>query len=383
MKKYNFEDIIDRRKTMSAKWGVGENEIPLSVADMDFSVMPEIREAIEKRSREDAYGYVEVSDAYFDSYVNWFTKRYNAVFTGQDCIFSTGVVSSLDSLLKRILKPAEKILMLTPIYNTFFNVVKNCKLDLVCCPFIYENHFYRIDWEEFQRIIESGGIKAFLLCNPHNPIGKQFSREEIQRFIDLCHENDVYFLSDEIHCDLDYNEKRYNSVLSFNTYPKTIVLLSPGKSFNLAGLHSSIVVVKDKELREVVQKGFWEDDVGEPNYFAIDPVIAAYTNGEEYIYELNNYLKANREYVESRLKKWKNIYLIPSEATYLLWIDISYYGDSDMFTKELKEMTGLVLLSGERYGDNHFVRMNIATNKKTLKEAMDRLDLFLANKSNN
>ena len=378
MKKYNFDQVIDRRKTHSYKWDCKENEISLSIADMDFAVMPEIKEAIAKRSEENCFGYSMAYDKYFEAYKNWFGNRYHARFEIEDCIFSSGIVASLDSVIKRITNPGDGVLLLTPIYNVFFNIVKNNNRSLVNCPLLYKDGKYSIDWDLLEAKIKAS--KAIIFCNPHNPVGKRFNKEEILRIAELCKRNNVYLLSDEIHSDFDYNQDRYVSVLSCVDYDKLITFFSPGKTFNVAGLQSSIMVIKNKDLREKIQKGVYEDDIGEPNYFAVEPVIVAYTQGEEYVRELNEYISINRDIVRDFFKKnLPNLYLIENEATYLLWVDISHYQkDSDIFTKELRKETGLIVCPGSIYGDTRFIRVNIATPRAVLEDALNRLKKYIS-----
>ena len=207
MSKYNFDKIIDRRNMSSYKWDIKDNELSLTIADMDFSVMPEITKSIESVAKVSAYGYRYVPKVYFSAYVNHFTKRYGARFNEEDCLFSTGIVGSIDSILKRVCKKGDGVTMLTPIYNVFFNCIKNNGLELVDTPFKYENYKYEIDWELFEKNAKKA--KVLIFCNPHNPIGKIFNEEEIKRIIDICEKHSVYVLSDEIHADFDYNEKKY------------------------------------------------------------------------------------------------------------------------------------------------------------------------------
>lgn len=377
MSKYNFDKLKDRRHFESYKWDCNKEEISLSIADMDFPVMDEIKNAILKRSEQDSYGYSKVSEEYFKTYKNWFSNRYNAHFEIDECIFSLSIVASLDSIIKRITNEGDGVLLLTPIYNVFFNVIKNNNRTLIDCPLAYEDHRYSVDWDLLEEKIKVS--KAIIFCNPHNPVGSIFNKEEINRIIDLCKKNDIYLLSDEIHCDIDYNQERYTSALSCDSYDKLITLLSPGKTFNVAGLHSSIIVIKDKDLREKIEKGIYEDDVGEPNYFSIDPVIAAYTHGEEYVFELNDYLSENREIVKEYIsKKMSHLYLIDNKATYLLWVDISYYQkSSEVFANELRKEVGLIVCPGKIYGDDRFIRINIATSKDMLIDALERLHNYI------
>lgn len=378
--KYNFDQIVDRRKLHSYKWDVKDNEISLSVADSDFVCFPEIKKSLLSKVDDACFGYTYVPDEYFDAYSYWWKKRYDVNLERKNFIFCSSIVASIDVILKRVTSKGDKVLMLTPIYNVFFNCIKNNELTLNESQFVYGNNSFSIDWEDFENKLKES--KVFILCNPHNPIGIMFSLEEINRFVSLCKKYNVFLISDEIHCDYDYNEKKYVSVLKIDDsdYERLIALFSPGKTFNVAGLHSSVIYIKDDNLRELIQNGVYEDDVGEPNYFAIDPVIKAYTLGEQYVYELNEYIKENRDLLkEYFVEKKSNLKIIDNDATYLLWVDISYYGLSSIeFTKLLRQEFGVVVCSGEIYGDSgrNFFRVNLATNKTTIKEFCNRLMKF-------
>ena len=378
MTKYDFDRTIDRRIAHSRKWDVLDNEISLTVADTDYQVMDEIMEEVNRINLLGRFGYTSPDERYFNSYVHWFGSRYQAKFEVEDCLFSTGVVASIDSILKHLGKPHDKVMMFTPIYNVFYNCVRNNDCDLLECPLTYHNYQYFIDWELFDKQIKNA--KFFILCNPHNPVGMMFDRTDLEKISKACLENNVYLISDEIHADIDYNQNRYVSMLNDFNNDKLIVCLSPGKTFNLAGMHSSIVVVKNEILRDFIQAGLWKDDIGEPSYFGVDPVSIAYLEGETYVTEMNKYLKANRELFIEFLKGYPKLHLVKNTHTYLLWIDISEYGlDSDKFVQKLREKTGLLVASGKVYGDPRFIRINIATSKQIIEESLQRLEKFIKN----
>ncbi|MBO6279964.1 MAG: aminotransferase class I/II-fold pyridoxal phosphate-dependent enzyme [Bacilli bacterium] len=377
--KYNFDQKIDRRKTHSYKWDVSQDEISLSIADTDFLVANEIQEAIISRSNDATYGYTFVPNEYYKAYIHWWKNRYGLDLKEEYFIFSTSVVASIDSIIKRISKVGDYISLFAPNYNVFFNCIENNNRKVLEIPFVYKDYQYSIDWDLFEKEVQKS--KIFILCNPHNPIGIQFSENEIKRIVEICKKYNIYIISDEIHSDLDYNEKRYNPVLKFVDYEKAIMLVSPGKTFNLAGLHSSVIIIRDKDLRELIQKGVYEDDVGEPSYFSIEPVIAAYTKCEQYVNEENEYIKENRRILaEFLVKNDIKMKIISGFATYLLWIDISYYSnDSEAFTEELKRSAKIIVGSGKHYHEHYssFIRINIATQKEIILQFCNRLLRFL------
>ena len=376
MNKYNFDEKVDRRAFNSCKWDYEEDVISLTIADSDFPTSKEVSKAIEEISKYGRLGYTDVPKEYFESYKEWFSSRYNAKFEVEDCVFSTGVVASIDSILKRIANPGDGVMMFTPTYNVFFNCLKNNGLIVKECPFIYNDGKYEVDYKLFDTLIKE--VKIFILCNPHNPNGYRFSKKEIDYISSKCLENNVYLLSDEIHADIDYNKERYNSTLTVTNNPLLITFLSPGKTFNLAGLHSSIVVVKDALLREKIQKGLYTDDLGEPSIYGINPVIAAYKYGSDYVKELNYYLYDNKKYLMDFVKKnIPSFKVVDNETTYLMWIDISKLGiSSTKFCSMLLRQNKVAINPGYAYGDDRFVRINIATQLSTLKEALNRIKEF-------
>ena len=379
--KYNFDRTADRLNTSSIKWDVKENELPMWVADMDFMVIPEIQDAIIKSAKDGAFGYTYPTKEFFDAYQYWWKERHHIEIPTSWMIFASGVVSALDSIIRTLTKEDDGVLLLTPIYHTFFNVIKNNHRKVVTSTLL-EKSDYSIDYKDVEDKIKNLNVKAIIFCNPHNPVCRIWKKEEIKQLIDICEKYNVFFISDEIHCDITDPGYEYCSALSVSD--NVIVCLSPGKVFNLAGIHSSVTVVKNEKLRKQLQVAFYRDDIGEPNYFAIPANIAAYKKGEEYVDELNKYLFENKRYVSSFIEeKLPNIKLTSSHATYLLWIDVSALNiKSDLFVDELRKQTGLILSPGKQFGDGgeYFLRMNIATSLEKVKDAMNRLKVYVNSK---
>ena len=377
--KYNFDKVIDRRVTNSYKWDLSKDEFSYSIADMDFDVAPEIKNKIIELANQGPMGYTYVPKEYFEAYKRWWKSRYQVEIDTSWCLFSTSIVASIDTIISRLTGINDKISLLSPNYNVFYKCILNNKRQIEEIPFEYKDYSYDIDWDLFDEKLSQS--KMFILCNPHNPIGKAFNTQEINRIIELCRKYDVYLVSDEIHADIDYNGKKYVSALSNYSYDKMIVLLSPGKTFNLAGLHSSIVIIKDKKLRSLIEKGLMEDDVGEAAFFSNYPVIEAYTKCDEYVYELNEYLKANKEYLVSYIKNNNlDLKIVGGDYTYLLWIDISRYSNnSDEFVESLFKQEKVKLLPGSQYHEHYstFVRVNIATSLENIKILCESLKRFL------
>lgn len=379
--KYNFDKTANRLNTSSIKWDVKDNELPMWVADMDFVAIPEIQEAIINTTKEGAFGYTYPTEEYFKAYQYWWNKRHHLEIPTSWMVFASGVVSALDSIVRSLTKENDGILLLTPVYHAFFNIIKNNRRTVVTSTLLEKDN-YSIDYQDVENKIQTSNVKALIFCNPHNPVGRIWEKEEIKRLIDICNKYGVYFISDEIHCGITDPGYEYNSALSVND--NVIACISPGKVFNLAGIHSSVTVVKDEKIRKQLQEAFYHDDIGEPNYFAIPATIAAYTKGEAYVDELNAYLYENKRYVSSFIKeRLPKIKLVPGHATYLLWLDISALNiRSDIFVAELRKKTGLILSPGTQFGDGgaYYLRMNIATSLANVKDAMNRLEEYINSK---
>ena len=297
-------------------------------------------------------------------------------------IFASGVVSALDSMIRVITKENDSVMVLTPVYHVFYNVIKNNHRKVVTSSLNVDGNNFLINYVEVEEKIKKENVKALIFCNPHNPMGRLWIKSEIQKLSNICNKYNVIIISDEIHCDIVNPGHQYCPALSVND--SAITCISPGKAFNLAGIHSAVIVVKNEEYRKLLQEAFYHDDIGEPNYFAIPATIVAYTKGAEYINQLNQYLYQNRQYVSSFTKdNLPQLRLVSGPATYLLWLDISSVKmRSDLFVKELREKTGLILSPGLQFGEEgaYRVRINIATSLSNVKEAMNRLKKYIVSK---
>ena len=380
MGKYDFDQLVNRKDSYSVKWNdKKDNILPMWVADMDFHVLPDIKECIQKTSEVDAYGYIEVPEEYFSAYQSWWKKQHDIDISVTNMTFSTGVLASIDSILKHLLPPHSKVLVQKPVYHVFFSCIKNNGHEVVNNPLVFSNNEYSIDFNLLEKQLKDGEIEAFLLCNPHNPVGRIWSGEELKTIADLCEKYHVLLISDEIHGDIVEPGYRYNSILKYSNH--AIALLAPTKIFNIAAIQSSVVATFDKELLNKISIGLGQDDLGEANYFAPDVTIAAFNKGEQWVKELNEYLYKNKlfikEYIEEHLPQ---LSLVDNHATYLLWLDISHYShDSEAFAKALKEETGLWVSQGKQFGEGgeSFLRINIATSLKNVKDACSRLKTFI------
>lgn len=378
MGKYNFNDIVNRRNAYSYKWNTRENDIPMFVADMDYHVFPLIKEEIQKRSEIDSYGYIYTPKEYFEAYQGWLDRHHHVKVDTSWMLYSTGVVAALCSIMRHVIPEHSGIIMFTPIYHTFHRVIKGYDHQVVSCELLKEDNNYVIDYEKLESLLKDDNNKVFLLCNPHNPIGRIWTKEELKRLLDLCNKYHKLFISDEIHIDIVDPGYECTSILSLDN--NVITLLSASKAFNLAGLKSACVIVKDEEFRNKIKDGMMIDNVGSPNYFAPVATITAYKYGDDWLDELNEYLSINKEYVKNFIEKEiPHVKYIHGHGTYLLWLDISYYDkDSERFSKRLKEEAGIIVNEGKIFGDGGegHIRVNIASSLDKVKEACNRLKLF-------
>ncbi len=376
---YDFETLGDRRKYHAMKWEIPEGELPMWVADMDFLTAPEIEEAIVERAKEGIFGYHEIPDTWAESYENWWKKRHHYEIGKENLVFATGVIPVLSSAVRKLTTPAENVLIITPVYNIFYNSIRNNGRNILESPLRYENGAYDIDWEDFETKCENPQTTMLIFCNPHNPVGKIWDRETLQRIGDICKKHHVIVLSDEIHCDITLPGKEYIPFAAASETCEEISLtaIAASKCFNLAGLQSAAVFSKNPVLRHKIWRGLNTDEVAEPNAFAIPGTVAALTKGEPWLNELNQYLAENRAYAENFIKKEiPEFQVIHGEATYLLWVDIHGLGeDCDAFADFLREKTGLYLANGSEYGASGtgFLRINLACPKRLVEDGMDRL----------
>ena len=378
MGKYNFDEIVERHHTGSYKWDVKDNELPMWIADMDFHVLPEIKGAIIQRACVDAYGYAKCPDEYFESYKEFVKRNYDLSLDTKWMVFSSGVVASIDSILKHKVPKGSGVVIMTPVYHVFFHCIENNEMKVVECPLVYDGS-YRIDFNHLEELLKDKNNKCLLLCNPHNPIGRCWNENELKQIVDLCDQYHVLLVSDEIHGDITKPGVSYTPI--YKVTHNAIALVAPSKTFNIAGLHSSLAIIADDELRNDVEAGFGHDDIGEPNYIAGSASIAAYQYGDEWVKEMRNYIFNNKEYIKNFLRKeLPELKLIDNDATYLLWIDVSKYtNDSQRFTGELRKETGLFVSPGKQFGTGGegFIRVNIATSLNNVKDACNRLQKYI------
>lgn len=372
-----FDPIIDRSGTHSLKWGCGKDELPMWVADMDFLTAPEITAAIQKRAAHGIYGYTVLPDAWYDAIIGWWQSRHRFTIQKEWLLFSSGVVPTISSVIRKLTTPGENVLTMTPVYSIFFHLIRNNGRRVQECPLRDTDGGYRIDFADLEAKLSDPQTSLLLLCNPHNPTGNLWDRETLERIGTLCQKHHVVVLSDEIHCDLTDPGCEYVPFASVSETcaQNSITCISPTKTFNIAGLQTSAVAVPDGFLRHKVWRALNTDEIAGPNAFAVDAAVAAFTQGGEWLDQLRAYLLDNKTLVRSFIaRELPQVTVTDSQATYLLWLDFRKFTDS---AKELagflREKTGLWLSDGTPFHGRQQLRMNIACPRTRVEDGLQRL----------
>lgn len=377
--KNQFSKLTNRWNSGSLKWEIKENELPMWVADMDFETAPEIIEALKQRVEHGIFGYNIVPDEFFESIQTWWLKRHNYYLEKEWMLFCTGVVPAISSLVRKMTSVGENILIQAPVYNIFYNSILNNGRHVLSSNLVYSDGEYHIDYEDLEKKLALPQTTLMILCNPHNPIGKIWKKEELKRIGDLAAKYHVVVVSDEIHCDIVAPDKEYIPFASISetNLKNSITCIAPTKAFNLAGLQTSCIVVPNEVLRYMVNRGINTDEVAEPNSFAVTASITAFEKGGKWLDELRVYIENNKQTTAAYIKNnIPNLYVVPSEATYLLWIDCAKVcANSVELVQFIREQTGLYLSDGLEYGENGkcFVRMNVACPQERLMDGLERL----------
>ncbi|MBR6336143.1 MAG: pyridoxal phosphate-dependent aminotransferase [Ruminococcus sp.] len=376
--KYDFDLMIDRKGTNSYKWDIAEGELPMWVADMDFRTAPEIIKAITERAGHGVFGYSTVPDEWHSAYINWWKNRHGVEFKKSELIFSTGVIPIISSCVRKLTTPAENVLIMTPVYNIFYNCIRNNGRNVQEFPLDRINGEYSIDFDRLEKALSDPQTTLMLLCNPHNPIGRIWDRETLAKIGELAFDSGVTVISDEIHCDITDPGCEYVPFASVSEKCRDncVVCISPTKAFNLAGLQTAAAAVPNARLRHKVWRALNTDEVAEPNAFAVQAAAAAFEKGGEWLDELRQYLYDNKQLVREFIaSKIPQIRLVPSDATYLLWLDCTSLGITSMeLAKHIRKSTGLYLSSGDIYGSREcFLRMNIACPRAMVQDGLERL----------
>lgn len=384
--KYDFDKVFNKENTDSVKWNFTkkilgyDDVIPMWIADMDFETVPEVKEAIIKRAAQGIYGYSEIMDGYYDSIINWIEKRHNWRIEKEWLCISPGVVTAINIIVKALTHPGDKIVVQSPIYYPFFNSISRNGCEIVNNPLKFVEGRYYIDFKDLEEKIKDERVKLMILCNPHNPIGRVWTKEQLEEIGRICLQYGVIVISDEIHSDLIYKGYKHTSFPSISEEfaQNSIICTAPSKTFNLAGLQTSNIIIPNKKLRKEYNIALENMGISRLNLFGVIGCEAAYRHGGEWLDQLLDYLEENKnftkKYINEKIPKLK---VIEPEGTYLLWVDCRELG---MNAEELKRfmMTKAKVAFNEGFifgeGGEGFERMNIACPRSILQEALKRIE---------
>ncbi|AFQ30485.1 pyridoxal phosphate-dependent aminotransferase [Bacillus thuringiensis] len=382
--KLDFDQQIDRLYTASYKWDQSkilfetEDILPMWVADMDFMSPPAVVNALINRATHGVYGYTIIPDSYYSSIIDWLKRRHGSMVQKEWITHSPGVVTALSILVSCLTKPGDKVMIQSPVYHPFYDVVLQQNRELVTNNLILEDGRYTMDLKDLENKIDSS-VKVMLLCNPHNPVGRVWDEQELERLGALCAKHNIIVISDEIHCDLIYKGNKHVPFSSISEKMKStsITCISTSKTFNLAGLKTCNLIIQNPHIKEVYEKKLKMLSLHSESFFGITAVEAAYTHGEEWLNQLLIYLEGNLNFLLDYFKQHINeVKVIKPEGTYLVWLDFrGLRMNKENIEKWMYQKAKLALNEGSMFGENGkgFLRMNIACPRATLEEGLSRI----------
>ncbi|MCL2019615.1 MAG: pyridoxal phosphate-dependent aminotransferase [Oscillospiraceae bacterium] len=380
--KYNFDEIINRYGTNSLKFDFvrernkPDDVLPMWVADMDFSAPPEVLEDIHKAVSHGIFGYTEAKESYYNAVINWFKSRFGYEVTRREIVKAPGIVFALAQAIRAFTEKDDAVMIQTPVYYPFYDIIRDNGRTLVTNPLVYSDGKYVVDFDDFESKIVDEKVKLFLLCSPHNPVGRVWTKDELERLNEICVRHNVIVISDEIHCDFVWKGHTHTCFGRINE--NAVIATAPSKTFNLAGLQVSNIFVKDTDLRRKLKSEINKSGYSQLNTLGIVSCESAYTKGAEWLHELKVYLEGNiklvREFIQSELPKVK---LIEPQSTYLVWLDFSEYKlTQEELDKRVTEGAKLWLDGGTMFGKEGegFQRINIACPRSVLQDALNKLE---------
>jgi len=382
-----FDEIIDRKNTSAIKYdyakrrGIPDDALPMWVADMDFRSPPCINEAIAERARHGIYGYSDATPEYYNAVQNWYRTRYAYHIDICNIVTSPGVVFGLYTAIAALTREGDSVLIQRPVYYPFSSAIKDLRRKLVNSPLVYRDRQYSIDFDDFERKITENGVRLFILCNPHNPVGRVWTQEELLKMGEICIAHDVYIVSDEIHSDFMYqgHEHIIFASLTAELAQRTITCTAPSKTFNLAGLQISNLFIQNEAIRKQYYDAMKRTGYSQPNLMGMIACRAAYEKGAPWLDALHLYLQENLQFVRDSLHRdFPGVRLVEPEGTYLAWLDFSGLGlTDDKLREKIETRCGLWLDHGTMFGPegSGFQRINIACPRAILAKALDRLKI--------
>ena len=380
---YSFEDILDRKDNGSKKWSKeyinkrfkisDEENYPLFIADMDYKLPDEIINPINELITKGDFGYFDVRDSFYDSVVQWYKKNYSCSIKKEWIVPSIGALSSMHLIVEKVFNKKDNLLIFTPVYGPFKDVVINNNMNLYKYKLKINKDRYYIDFKELSEFVERNNLKGIIFCNPHNPSGRCWSKDELDKLVSLCKQNNIKIISDEVHGDLVLGENKFNSLSDYlEENDNIIVISSPNKTFNIAGLNISTFLCSNLELKLALENEFNNRKL-HVNRFGVELLTICYNNGFQWVQALRKNIKENMNLVINKINI-DDIKIMEPESGYLLWIKLEKVKDVDKFIIELAEEKKVLLETGSRFINDYegFVRINVATSKRILEEAIDR-----------
>lgn len=383
--KYDFDKITDRTHTNAIKYDLAkrrnkpEDALSLWVADMDFPTAPCVQKAVAEKAAHGIFGYSRPDERYYNALKKWFAERHNYKIQEEWVVNTPGVCFALASAVKAFTKEGESVLVQKPVYYPFFNTIKALSRKVVNSPLVLKNGHYEINFEDFEAKIVSENVKMFILCSPHNPGGRVWKKEELQRISEICLKHSVLVISDEIHSDIVFEGSRHTvyGSLSEAAVENSIICTAPSKSFNLAGLQFSNIIIPNAKLRIAFQREVDRTGYDEPSLMGIVAATAAYSEGGEWFDAARDYIWKNIQFASNYIEEnCPKIKVVIPEGTYLLWLDFSAFSLSDEEINErILNRAKVWLDNGKMFGDEgkFFQRINCATPRKILAEALERI----------
>lgn len=378
---FDFDSLVTRRDTNSDKWDAATDSdiLPMWVADMDFRTAPCVIEALRKRVDHGVFGYTKVPDEYFQATIDWFASRHGLTLERDWILYTSGVVPAISAVIKAVTRPGDGVIVQTPVYNCFFSSIRNNGCTIVENPLIYADNTYSIDFDDLRAKAALPEVKALLLCNPHNPSGRVWTPEELRRIGEICRDNNVRVISDEIHCELVYPPYRYTPFASLGKeyIADSVTCVSPSKAFNTAGLQIANIFVKDPAVRHAIDRAININEVCDVNPFGVVGLIAAYRHGGEWLETLREYLLDNyRTLCYFFASELPSLGITRLEGTYLVWVDCHSLGLTSQEIETALYSHGRVWINaGTIYGQSGegFIRINIACPHERLMEGLRRI----------
>ena len=383
--KYNFGQVVNRKGSNSVKWDNlkevygTEDILPMWIADMDFKAPDEVIEALQVKLDHGVFGYNVKSDSLYNSIINWVKNRYNWNIKKEWISFTPGVVTALNIAVKEFAKEGEKIVIQPPVYPPFFRVLENNNVEANLNPLIHRGDKFVMDYDSLEKSIDDK-TKAIILCNPHNPVGRVWTKEELSKLGEICLKKNIIIISDEIHGDLTYKDYKTTPMASVSNEiaQNTITFMAPSKTFNIAGLATSIAIIPNEKIREVFERGVEKLEIGKITTFGSTALEAAYTNGGPWLEAVMEYIEDNADYaIEYINKNIPEIKVKKPEGTYLLWLDFKALNKTyEEIHNALVNVGKVALNDGSTYGDegNGFFRINIACARSILEEGLERVN---------